>query len=160
MKKTIICKNCGQQKLANIRLKGNQHYCSDPFCQRARKATWQREKMAKDANYRSRQQQSVDRCQQQYPWHSYMHRYRQGHPNYVAKNREQQKVRNQQKRQRANQKKIVKMDALLNQVENSMDFIMTPYKMDASQKIVKMDRLFVQLQAFHGNKQTFFSNSA
>lgn len=157
MKKTIICKNCGQQKLANIRLKGKQQYCGDSDCQRARKAAWQRENMEKDADYRNRQQQSVKRWQQQYPWHRYMHQYRQEHPDYVNDNRKKQTVRNQQCRQRANQKKIVKMDALSNQPEKTMNFIMTPFKMDASKTIVKMDALFVQLQAFHGDKDSFFA---
>ena len=111
MKETIICKHCGEQISANIRLKGNQLYCGDPDCQRARKAAWQREKMAKDANYRARQQHSVNRCQQQYPWHSYMRRYRQDHPDYVAKNRKKQRVRNQKRREQTDHEKRVKLDA-------------------------------------------------
>ncbi len=158
MKKTIICKNCGQQKLANIRLKGKQHYCADPACQRARKAEWQRENMAKNPDYRARQKQCVKNWRKNKPAHKYQNQYRQHHPEYVEKNRNQQTARNQKCRDQNNHEKIVKMDALLNQPEIAMNFIMTSFKMDASKKIVKMDTLLVQLQAFHGDKDTFFAS--
>ncbi len=160
MPKTIICKNCGKEKPANIHLKSNQEYCGDADCQRARKAAWQRAKMAHDADYRARQKQCVTNWQISTPANKYQTQYRQQHPDYVAKNREQQKIRNQRRRQKTCQQKIVKMDALQTQPEKTMSYIMTPYKMDASKKIVKMDTLFVQLKVFQGDKQTFFSSSS
>ena len=159
MAKTIICKNCGKEVPANIRLKGTQEYCSDPVCQRARKAVWQRAKLARDADYRVRQKQCVKSWQKNKPAHKYQDQYRQDHPGYVAKNREQQRIRNQKRRQKIRQQKIVKMDALQIQPEKTKDYIMTQYKMDASKKIVKMDTLLVQLTAFQGDKQTFLSSS-
>ena len=159
MLKTIICKNCGKRVPANIRLKGTQKYCGKPDCQRARKTAWQRAKKAKDADYRSRQKQCAKNWRKNKPAHKYQDQYRQNHPGYVAKNREQQRIRNQKCRDQAGQQKIVKMDQLQNQPEKTMDYIMTQYKMDASKKIVKMDTLFVQLTAFQGDKQTFLSNS-
>jgi len=158
MAKTIICKNCGKEKPANIRLKGAQEYCGDPDCQRARKAAWQRAKKAKDGDYRYRQEQCAKNWRENKPAHKYQNQYRQNHPGYVAKNREQQRVRNQKRRDQAGQQKIVKMDALQNQPEKTMAYIMTQYKMDASKKIVKMDTLLVQLKAFQGDKQTFLSS--
>ncbi|MBC8185164.1 hypothetical protein H8E88_29060 [candidate division KSB1 bacterium] len=158
MPKTIICKNCGKEVPANIRLKGCQQYCGDPACQCARKTAWQRAKKAKDADYCVRQKQSGKNWQDNKPAHKYQDQYRQDHPGYVAKNREQQKVRNQKRRKKACQQKIVKMDALQTQPEKTTGYIMTQYKMDASKKIVKMDTLFVQLKAFHGDKQTFFKS--
>jgi len=158
MTKTIICKNCGKKVPANVRLKGFQQYCGDPACQRARKATWQRTKKANDADYCARQKQCAENWKENKPAHKYQDQYRQDHPDYVANNREKQKIRNQKRRDQTSQQKIVKMDALANQLENTMNFTMTPFKMDASKKIVKMDTLFVQLQAFHGDKQTFFSS--
>ena len=158
MPKTIICKNCGKEKPANIRLKGTQEYCGEPDCQRARKAEWQREKLTKDADYSARQKQCVEKWRKNKPAHKYQNQYRQDHPDYVSVNREKQRIRNQKRRDQTSQEKIVKMDALQNQLEKTMDYIMTPYKMDASKKIVKMDTLFVQLQTFHGDKQTFFKS--
>ena len=159
MSKTIICKNCDKEVPANIRLKGNQEYSGEPDCQRARKAAWQREKKAKDADYCARQKQRAKNWRENKPAHKYQDQYRQDHPNYVKKNREQQKVRNQKRRDQASQQKIVKMDALQDQPEKTMDFILTSYQMDASKKIVKMDTLLVQLTAFQGDRQTFFSNA-
>lgn len=87
-----------------------------------------------------------------------MSQYRLDNPEYVAINREQQKIRNQKHSAKAAVEKIVKMDALQNQPEKSSSYIMTTYKMDASKKIVKMDTLLVELKTFQGDRQTFFSN--
>ncbi len=43
MQKTFICQGCGQEKQANLRLKGIQGFCGEPDCQRARKAQWQKD---------------------------------------------------------------------------------------------------------------------
>jgi len=158
MKKTFICKNCHKEKPINIRLIVPQQYCGDAPCQRARKAEWQRQKKANDANYRARQQQSVKRWQNNNLFHRYMSQYRQGHPDYVAQNREQQKVRNQKRRLQLQRQKIVKMDALVKQLEKSTIYVMTPYQLDASQKIVKMDPLLVQLTVFQEDKLVSLSN--
>jgi len=159
MPKTIICKNCVKQVPANIRLKGTQQYCGEPDCQRARKAAWHRAKKVKEADYCTRQKQCAKNWRENKPAHKYQDLYRQDHPDYVAKNREQQRVRNQKRRNQSSQQKIVKMDALQDQPEKTMDFILTSYQMDASKKIVKMDTLLVQLTAFQGDRQTFFSNA-
>lgn len=80
MQKTIICKNCEKEKSANPRLKGNQEYCGDPECQRARKAAWQREKMAKDADYRADKKESNKQWRKNRPAHQYQRPYREQHP--------------------------------------------------------------------------------
>jgi hypothetical protein len=158
MQKTIKCKNCGQEKPANIRLKGTQKYCGAVECQRARKAAWQKEKMAKDADYRASQHECVKQWREKRPPHQYQKQYRQDHPEYVSDNRNKQRIRNQKRRAQTTHEKIVKMDALQKQLEKSEIYIMTPYKMDTSKKIVKMDTLLVQLQAFQGDRHTFFSS--
>ena len=158
MKKTFICKSCHKQKPVNIRLIVPQQYCGDAPCQRARKADWQRQKKATDADYRAQQQQDVRHWQQHKPLHRYMSQYRQDHPDYVAQNRDRQKVRNQKRRLELQQQKIVNMDALIKQLEKSTIYLMTPYQVDASQKIVKMDTLLVQLTVFQGDRPTLMSN--
>jgi leucyl aminopeptidase len=157
MQKTFICKNCDKEKPVNIRLIVPQQYCGDAPCQRARKTEWQRQKKATDAKYCVRQQQCVKQWQQNKPFHRYMNQYRQDHPDYVAQNRDQQKVRNQ-KRRLEQQQKIVKMDALVKQLEKSTTYVMTPYQLDASQKIVKMDTLLVQLKVLQGDKPASLLN--
>ncbi|RLC89389.1 MAG: hypothetical protein DRI37_03885 [Chloroflexi bacterium] len=114
--------------------------------------------MANEADYRARQKLCLEKWRKDKPAHKYQNQYRQDHPDYVSVNREKQKVRNQKRRDQTSQEKIVKMDALQTQPEKTMSYIMTSYKMDASKKIVKMDTLFVQLQAFHGDKYTFSAN--
>ena len=158
MKKTFICNNCKKQKPVNIRLIVPQHYCGDAPCQRARKAEWQRHKKASDADYRARQKQGVKHWQQQKPLHRYMSQYRQEHRDYVAQNRDQQKVRNQKRRLEQQQQKIVKMDALVKQLEKSNIYLMTPYQVDASPKIVNMDALLVELKLFHGDRPALLSH--
>lgn len=158
MTKTFICNNCHKEKPVNIRLIVPQHYCGDAPCQRARKAEWQGHKKASDADYRARQQQCVKRWQQHQPLHRYMSQYRQEHPDYVAQNRVRQQVRNQKRRPALQPPEIVKMDALLKQLEKSMIYLMTPYQLDASPKIVKMDPLLVELKVFQRDKPTLLSN--
>jgi hypothetical protein len=158
MSKTFICKNCKKEKPVNIRLIVPQQYCGDARCQRARKAEWQRHKKATDADYRARQQQCVRHWQQHKPLHQYMSQYRQDHPDYVVQNRDKQKLRNQKRRLEQQQQKIVKMDAFVKQLEKSTTYIMTPYQLDASKKIVKMDALLVKLKVFHGNRPALLSN--
>jgi hypothetical protein len=114
--------------------------------------------MAKDADYRARQIQCVQKWRKNKPAHKYQNQYRQDHPDYVSVNREKQKIRNRKRRDQTSQGKIVKMDALQNQPEKTMDYIMTQYKMDVSKKIVKMDTLLVQLKVFQEDIQTFFSS--
>jgi len=46
-----ICIHCGKSIKPNPRVK-NQRYCSEKACQRARRASWQRQKMANDPDYR------------------------------------------------------------------------------------------------------------
>ena len=152
MQKDFICKHCKAKKSANPRLKGNQEYCGDIECQRARKATWQREKTAGDADYRANKKQSNMQWRKNRPADQYQRQYRQGHPDYVEKNREKQRLRNK-KRTTFSVEKIVKMDALTNIESNT--YIMTPYIENAYGKIVKMDALFVQLVSIQQVKADF-----
>ena len=78
-----------------------QRYCSSPDCQRRRRRDWHRKRMATDADYRENQaraQRAWAACHADY-WRMY----RSHHPDYSARNREQQKRRNATNR-------IAKMD--------------------------------------------------
>lgn len=109
----IPCCGCGRYFIADPRQK-NQRYCGDKACQRARKAEWQRKKMADDPEYRANQKQS------QADWLSsngdYWKRYRETHPEQAERNRALQNVRNKRRRSRGAIKMdvtaIAKMDAL------------------------------------------------
>ena len=141
----FLCKNCHELKPANHRLKGNQEYCSASACQRARKAAWQKNKMATDLTYRGRQKECLRRWRKARPLDQYQKQYRLQHPEYVAKNRQLQRIRNKKRLNSQNDQKIVKMDALKKPSKKSNTYLMNPYKVDASGKIVKMDTLIVQL---------------
>ncbi len=144
---TFICKSCEQPRELNLRLKGIQQYCRDPKCQRVRKRAWQKEKMKTDAQYREKHLVAQKRWCKQRPLHRYQAQYRQNHPKYVEKNREQQKIRNAKWRSPAAipGEPIVKMDA--SSKIKSGTYLLTPCaQMNAPSKIVKMDAFVVQLQ--------------
>jgi len=54
--KRFRCRCC--RKMRPVRV-GNQKYCGDPKCQRARKNAWNREKYASDPDYRENQKAST-----------------------------------------------------------------------------------------------------
>jgi len=146
MQAKFICKNCGNEKQANPRLKGNQGYCGESACQRARKADWHKKAMATDAIYRAQQLDCLKQGRQHRPLHQYQRRYRQKHPEYIKDNRKRQRTRNQKRQE--TQEMIVKMDAL--DRLKSDTYLMTPFTLDASGKIVKMDTLLVELKTLQG----------
>lgn len=142
MQRTFICTCCGKQKAANPKLKGNQRYCGDPECQKARKAAWQRQKMASDPAYRANQKECQKNWRNHRPLHQYQTQYRHNHSDYVERNRQTQRLRNR-KRDQTSSDLIVKMDALTN--INTNTYLMTPIQKTRAGKIVKMDALLVQL---------------
>lgn len=79
-----------------------QRFCPTPACQRRRRREWQRQRLATDADYRENQAQAQRNWAAAHP--EYWHEYRELHPAYAARNREQQKRRNVTNR-------VAKMDA-------------------------------------------------
>lgn len=104
MNTLIQCRHCGRLFLPNPRVK-EQRYCGRPACQRARRAAWQRHKMAVDPAYQDNQR----RCQRQWRRQNpgYWSQYRSRHPAYVKRNRELQRLRDLHRRRCD----LAKMDA-------------------------------------------------
>ena len=102
------CIHCGKSFNSDPRVK-NQKYCSDRDCQRARRARWYREKMAKDPDYRDNKK----RCQREWLARhpGYYGDYRARHPEYVERNRLLQIRRNAKRRKDRVGKLIAKIDA-------------------------------------------------
>lgn len=77
----IRCACCGRLVPANPRVK-DQKYCGEKACQRARKAEWQRRKLAKDEKYRADQKEAQKLWRENNPdyWRKYRHRH-PGHGN-------------------------------------------------------------------------------
>ncbi len=137
-----VCIHCGKSFSLNPRVK-NQGYCSYRECQKARRAKWQRKKMARDPDYRDNQR----RCQKE--WLSthlgYWQDYRAKHPEYVKRNRLLQIRRNAKRRKDGLVKMIAKMDAL-NPWKGKV-FRLIP---QGGGLIAKMDSLIVKLVPVKG----------
>lgn len=107
---TSICVHCLKGFKPNPRLK-RQRYCQSKPCQRARRALWQRQKIAGDPDYRD----NKIRCQKQ--WHAdhpgYYRHYRKSHPEYTKRNRLLQQLRNARRRNDSQGKMIAKLDSLI-----------------------------------------------
>jgi hypothetical protein len=154
MAKTFRCKNCDRQRPANPRLKDPQQYCNLIDCQRARKAAWIKLKRAIDSDYQKARQDDASRWRENKRASLYMRQYRQQHPDYVKSNTIKQRLRNQQRRAEARQKKIVKVDASTNNKCGTYIMTILPAK------IVKVDALLVELQAYHGDSEALSINSS
>ena len=108
---TITCLHCGKEVPRNPRLK-NQKYCCEKECQRARMRTWKNRQYKKKSKYQKKSLVSQKVWRKKYQASQYQRDYREAHPEYVMRNREQQKERNK-KRQKYHSTMIVKTYALL-----------------------------------------------
>lgn len=132
---TILCLGCGTFFLPRNKL---QVYCSRPGCQLARKALWQRQKLANDPDYAQGQRLSNSKWLASKP--NYWKDYRSQNPDKAARNCVLQKLRN---RKRTSILKgldtprhvgIAKMDArkpLINQLFGEFWLVPMIAKMDA-----------------------------
>lgn len=109
-----ICVSCKKPYIRNPRQK-KQQYCSDPACQKARKATWQREQMRSNPTYKKDQMQAKQDWFDQHP--DFWKKYRRKNQQKTLRNVLLQRKRNQQYRLKRLEKKpaekvIAKMDVL------------------------------------------------
>ena len=88
------CVGCGRLFLPNPRVK-RQRYCSNPACQQARRRQWQKQKLEEDEDYRRNKADAQKRWCEGHP--GYWRSYRKKHPEYVRRNRELQRRRNQRR---------------------------------------------------------------
>ena len=98
MKSTFTCQHCKEVKERNPRIKQGQKYCGSAACRSASRREWKRMKYSTDDSYRERCLESQRLWRTQKPAHSYQHDYRELHPEYVVRNRQGQKQRNQKRR--------------------------------------------------------------
>jgi len=139
-----ICIHCRKSFNPNPRIK-NQKYCNEKECQKARKAKWQREKMAKDLDYKSNQKACQQQWQRGQP--DYYRDYRAKHPEYVERNKLLQITRNAKRRKDGLVRLIAKMDAL-NSICSMRKWLFKLVPQDSM--IAKMDSLIVKLVAVQG----------
>lgn len=74
----------------------NQKYCSKLACQQTRKRRWHRNKMDTDPSYRANQKDAQSKWLSSHT--GYWRGYRAEHPDYVDRNRAQQRKRDQASR--------------------------------------------------------------
>ncbi len=91
------CRYCGLV-FAPSKYQPGQSVCSEPDCQRRRRADYHRHKIAADPEYRQVCLDSPQKWRSRNP--DYWRRYRQEHPAAVQRNRQQQHVRDQKRRLR------------------------------------------------------------
>jgi hypothetical protein len=116
----------------------DQQYCGDPECQKVRKRKWQKEKLAKDSDYRANQAEAQRQWQRRNK--DYWRKYRERHPAYTERNREGQKERNRRRRPGP---VIAKMDELKGKtLIPSGRYRLVPF---CNRGIAKMDELIVEL---------------
>ena len=104
MNRPSRCAHCRRRFVPNPRLK-TQRFCAHKPCQQARKATWQREKMATDPDYQANQRDAQHTWQHQHP--DYWREYRLRRADYRECNRLLQTHRDHRRRAQA----LAKMDA-------------------------------------------------
>jgi hypothetical protein len=137
MSPKIRCKHCHRVLVTDPRVK-NQQYCGRKVCQRARKARWQRRKMAADADYRKNQQDCRQQWSQSQP--EYWRRYRSRHPQYCERNRQLQKVRDAKRKAR----RLAKMDAS-KQINNMIPggYYIFPVTADLAKMDALMQKIYI-----------------
>ena len=104
MNHALRCTHCRAPFVPNPRVKA-QRFCARPACQRARKTQWQRDKLARDPDYRANQRDCQRHWQHQHP--QYWREYRQRRAAYRERNRLLQQHRDHKRRARP----LAKMDA-------------------------------------------------
>lgn len=140
------CRYCGKSFRPRNRA---QHCCSKRECQRKRKNDWQRKKMADDPHYRANQADAQRIWRKKRP--AYMKEYRRNHPEYIERNRLQQRERRKRKRELRPDHPllpggdVVKMDARITQ----FPVISGTYQL-LPVGVVKMDAIMVQLSVMEG----------
>jgi hypothetical protein len=130
------CAACGKAFRPCPRV-GDQQYCGDEECRRARRRRWQRGKRHDDADYRDNQARA------QRAWSgengSYWRAYRSEHPQYAQANRDKQRQRDRGRRA-AN---LAKMDSIgaFSSVPSGT-YLLVP---QGEEKLAKMDSIMVEI---------------
>ena len=144
---TITCHHCGKSVPHNPHIKRGQKYCSTKECQRARKREWDKEHYNSDETYKYRRLSSQKIWRNKRPSHEYQKNYRKMHPEYVNRNSELQRNRNE-KRKKSKQKDIegmiVNTDTLF--THPLIDGTYALMQVTKGGKIVNTDTLMVRMQ--------------
>lgn len=100
MPKSFVCRHCSKSAPLNPRLKCEQHYCSDEKCQKERMRNWKHSKYATDPAYHEKCKEQREGWRKDHHADQYQKQYREQHPEYVSRNRSQQKARNVKRKEK------------------------------------------------------------
>jgi hypothetical protein len=92
--KSRRCAACKKYFKPNVRVKG-QRFCSQKSCQEERRRREQKKRRRRDPDYRENERRAQERRRQKNP--QYSRSYRQQHPEYVKRNRLQQRERDKKR---------------------------------------------------------------
>ena len=92
-----LCRYC-QKRFQPSKFQPQQTVCSQPDCQRQRRADYHRQKIAADDDYREVCRDSPRKWRAAHP--EYWKQYRQTHPESAERNRQQQTARDRKRRLR------------------------------------------------------------
>jgi hypothetical protein len=92
---SCCCRYCQRWFIPSV-YRPQQEVCGKAECQRQRRQEYHRQKLASDAVYRKVAQDSQKKWRAAHP--DYQRKYRATHPEAVARNRQQQQVRDQKPR--------------------------------------------------------------
>lgn len=136
------CKNsqCGKMFVPKPHVP-HQEYCSAAECQKVRKREWQREKLARDADYRKAQQEAQAKWCCNNP--DYWKKYRRQNTDYTERNRSRQREKMRLMQRQDHVDEFAKMD-VLNQRNDQFTgrYILTPVR---NGRFAKMDALIVKI---------------
>lgn len=152
----FTCRHCGIILPRNPRLKKAQKYCSATPCQQARKNAWGTKEYHANRSHRKKRLASQKACYKKRPGHAYQAAYREKHPDYAERNREQQRKRNN-RRQEVGGSMIVNTDTL--SLKDTIDGAYALIPIAKGGKIVNTDAFMVQLRAMTGTQAFYRSNT-
>ena len=89
------CQHC-RRRFASRAQNPDQEYCNRKVCQNERRRIWRRKRLRSDADYRANQRASHNLWLSKHP--DYYRQWRRRNPDYVERNRHQQRTRDRLKR--------------------------------------------------------------
>lgn len=130
------CSACGRK--LKKRSPDRQTYCSTSKCQRERRRRWQRNKRKSDLDYKDNQARAQQAWMERNP--NYWKDYRRRHPEYTEKNRQQAKVRRENRKSAS----VAKMDSPRSEFKGkSGTYLLTPL---SDNGVAKMDAWTVEIR--------------
>ena len=139
------CQHCGQNFTPT---RCNQKYCRCHSCRKSRKRQWQKEKLARDPDYKANQRDAQKRwCEKN---KDYWQKYRLTHPGYRTRNLQLQGIRNARRSGKMAQDgvgNIAKMDSKAPEFSGIYYIFSVSSCAELPASIAKMDAKLVSIQS-------------